>query len=418
MIVSHPSPHRFAAVGGTALAAAVLGLGLVGAGADPAPDQDPSEADPRVAPKGGVHVERQSPLPEWRRQLDARLARRLPQVLFPAVELDEAFRSVADAFDLPLVVDEDAIYDEGNPPVDVRLSNVSGAEALDVLCLSMGDFAWSVSSRQIHVGPADELPYEIDLRFYRVQPILDAREIGEEDDLISFVVDFGSRSDGGHRFPDRWEMDGWSIEMWRGLLAVRTTEDSHRAIHASLERLLAVRERPAPVEEPWRAPLEAALESRVDVEWEDLECSAALAELSKLVGASILHPDEHPDDYGSAFSLRRKDVRVGDLVDLVAAEQERFVVVADGAIVLARERALETRLHSIRRLLDLAAGTEEDLVQELYYFTQGIDPESWEDDPRCFAFRIGDVLTVRQTAAVHDRIGALLAQLERALRGD
>ncbi|MEM9380278.1 MAG: M56 family metallopeptidase [Planctomycetota bacterium] len=417
MIVSHPSPHRFAAVGGAALAAAVLGLGLVGAGAAPPADQDPRPSTVRVSP-GGVHVERQSPLPEWRKDLDAQLARRLPGVTFVGVELSKAFRSAADEFDLPLVVDEDALYDEGDPTVDVRLSNVSGAEILDVLCTSMDDFAWSVTSRRIHVGPADELPYEIDLRFYRVRPILEARGIQDADDLMSFVLEFGSAAHTGHRFPDTWDMDGWSIDLWRGLLAVRATEDTHRSIHAVLERLLVAQERPTPAEEPWRAPLEAALEARIDVDWEDKECSAALVELSKQVGAPILHPHEHPDDYGNAFSFHLTGARVGDLLDLVAADQERHVQLADGAVLLARERSVETRLHSIGALLELAAGTEEDLIAELDDFTQGIDRESWEEDPRCISFRIGDVLAVRQTAAVHDRISALLAQLERALRAD
>ncbi|MEM1450890.1 MAG: M56 family metallopeptidase [Planctomycetota bacterium] len=420
MIVSNPSPHRFAAVGGAALAAVVLGLGLVRASAQPTSPPTSTldqRGAARAASEGGIHVERSAPLPEWRSDLDTRLARRLESVHFVETPLTEAFQAAARLFDLPLVVDDDSIHDEGDPTIELELSNVSGAEVLDLLCLGIDGFAWSVSRQQIRVGYADDLPYEIDLRFYRVQPILEARGIDDPDYLISFVVDFGSASDNGHRFPDSWEMEGWSIDMWRGLLAVRATEDTHRSIQAILERLLVAQHRPDPVDEPWRAPLEAALDAKVDVKWEDLDCSAALAELSKMIGAPIVHAFEHPDDYGTTFSFRYKDARVGALIQLVAFEQDRHVELADGAVLLTPRRELETRLHSIGALLELAAGTEEDLIAELDDFTQGIDAESWHDDPRCVSYRIGDVLAIRQTPKVHDQISALLAQLERALGG-
>lgn len=416
MIVSHPSPDRFAAVGGAVLAVAVLGIGLVRAGAEP-PSASGDRGKSRTPNADGVHVERQAPLPEWRSDLDARLARRLESVGLTETPVTEALLAVGTLFDLPLAVDKGAIYDEGDPEVDVALSNVSAAEVLDVLCLSVDGLAWSVVSGEVHVGHADSIPYETDLRFYRVQPVLEARGIEEPEDLISFVVDFSSAGDGEHRFPDSWEMEGWSMHMWRGLLAVRTTEDTHRSVEAVLERLLVAQERPSREEEPWRARLESALDAQVAVEWEDVECSEALAALSMQIGASVLHPFEHPDDYGNVFSVHENEVRVRDLFERIASDQERYVEIADGSVVLTPLRSVETRLHSIGALLELVEGEGNDLMSELDEFTHGIDSASWDDDPRCVAYRIGDMLAVRQSAEVQDQISALLAQLERALGG-
>ena len=55
-----------------------------------------------------------------------------------------------------------------------------------------------------------------------------------------------------HRVQDSFEHEGWSIQEWRGLLAIRASEQGHRSIHRLLERALAGQRRPAPGGEPWR----------------------------------------------------------------------------------------------------------------------------------------------------------------------
>ncbi len=413
MILTSPPSHRFAAFGGVSLAAGIVGLGLVRAGTSP----DPNPAGTQAHGASSIAVERPAPPPAWRAEVDAKLAQRAGGVSIESTDLVEAFHAVGEQFGLQMRVDTEAIHDNGYEAAQIAVSGLSCAELLDLLCLNGDDLAWSVSGGTVHIGERGDLPSEIDLRFYRVAPVLEARGIEDEDDLITFVLDFGSAAHAGHRLPDSWEMEGTYVQMWRGLLAVRATEETHRSVERVLNRALVVQERPAEPAPPWRESIETGLDQRIDLEWDSVECGAALEELAAIVGAPILHPSGHPDDDGNLFSYRVKDTPLRTVLGWIASEQNRHVQVADGAVLITEGLQLEMRLHSITALLALSGGSPNDLVDEVTEFIMGVGPETWDEDPNCQVIRFGDVLVIRQTARNHDEIAALLAQMERALGG-
>ncbi len=412
MIIKTPPTRHLTALAGAGVALALTGLGLVRASS---PASVEVTGPRQQSDAATVHVEHAGPIAPWRTELKAKLAARVAAVDLAGPPAD-VFGGLGDILGARLRIDVQAIRDAGVERIELRLRDVTGAEALEVACLQLYDFDWSLSQGSIVVGQRDEIPRDMDLRLYRIAPLLEARGI-DGDDVLDVVSNFANYEHDPLALDDPFERIGASMELWRGLLAVRTTDDHHRSIETMLGRLLTAEHAPTPAPSPWRPALEQALATEVVSEPGVASSGEVMRMVVELIGSPVVMVGASVDEMTSPLELPGTGEAAGDLLQRAAELEERHVVLSAGTIVLSWSKMLETRLHDISELLARSTGAEDDMVMEIADFCVQIDPESWDENPHCSVIRVGDLLVVRQTPEVQVEIGRLLGQLDRALGG-
>jgi beta-lactamase regulating signal transducer with metallopeptidase domain len=385
----------------------------------------PGSSSTPQKPQQHIAVESPAPVPEWRLALEAKLALRLPVTLDKAA-LTDAIRQVAAAAGIDVTFGTDIEANLEGYWVTLAVSDVTTREVLDVLCEYGPELGYTLvpsgdRGGVLFVGNVYELPRAVELRLYKVSGLLEVmrRPFGTDDvsmdDLIELVRHF---SDAPH---DVWDVEGTSLSSWEGLLCVRQTPEVHAEVHTFLERLAARQLAPDHSGEHWRAGLEAKLAAPVRVGFEDSQVSEAVEMLASQGGVSIIDPELEIDDYNTegAIGLVLRDVTLEESLRRCLAPTGFFLGLRAGAVEIRREPRAEVYLHPIGALLEgLDAERRDERFNGVEEFLRStVDPDSWDMYPGIAYHRVADLLVVRQSVENQARIRALLAQLERALRG-
>lgn len=420
MIFDPPRTHPLATALGASALSAVVWFGFVAAKAPSAvaATEDRSGND-------RVVVERQGPLPDWQAAIMARLSETIDHIEIDAPNVREAMVQFAEATGLGAVLHEDA---ELSWPVTFRAQQVTLGEVLDLITRHLDHGGWSLADGAVHVGQADDLKRRLELRLYRVEPVIRALNDGlvgddrmEPDDLLHAVMNLSTLGDFSP-----FDLEGVSIDFWRGLLAVRTCDRHHRTIHQNLERLLDGSPEPDRSGTAWRAPLVAALEAPCACDPADFDNDGALLRWLVTEGGGLIDPVVLADtedvmgelESSSHATSLREGTPIHELLDAMFAEQGLFVEVTSGVVVVSDRPRVAHHFYDLRPFLDATDAGVASLADELTDFLQAdVSPRTWDDVVTCFSTNVGNQLVVAQLDREQAQVKALLDQLLRAVSG-
>lgn len=394
----------------------VLGLGWLTLASAPRADDIPgSPGSPGGAPAaasqaGRIAVERHRPAEPWRAEIEERLARRCALDVTDA-PLSEVLRRVGELAGVHLYLDEvtEEELDDDFGRFSLSVADVEAREILDLLRRIVPGSDWNLHHGSVWVGGFHELRRDPELRFYRVQPLLAQSAVDPEEapDLLIDRVRVFSNPWG----TEMWDVEGVALDFWNGLLVVHQTPEGHARVEAFLERLASPDERPHPVERPWLARLENALEGEARLAAEEAPMHAVCASLSAKHGISILADPELAEHEVTA---RIEGRTLRETLEVLASLAGAQVVPSEGAIFLTAFPPPELCIYAVGDLFDSDDEGMRDHVVDLIRST--VHPASWDEDWRYSIEFWGDRMLVQQGAQEQEQIRLLLDALRRALR--
>jgi len=307
------------------------------------------------------------------------------------------------------------------------------AELLAVLCEFGGEGALGYQlerlaggSPAVRIAHPDELRQELEMRLYKVQPLLDlgrvAGEPRERDDevvalqeLADLVMQFALDDDSS------WELEGRSIQPWERFLSVRQTPEAHTRIHSFLERLVQRQRAPTPPSASWFTAVNQMLAAPVTAGFDSTLLSDVLRQLSAVSGIAVLDPHVDVEFYDQfqPTTARFEGVPLREILTAVMPRGEFFWSTVGGGLWIDTDarHLCEVHIHSVEQLLAIApVERREDLLEStmnLIYST--VDPGSWDSLEEAGYSEYRGLVVVRQTPENQAQIGAVLAQLTRAL---
>lgn len=400
-----PSTRR-----GLVLGALALGL-LSTVTLTRAPLQEVRAEDPVVGAKrpaaaelARVHVVRQRREPAWETRLRAKLDEKLAFDLKGS--LADLVADLRGRAGINVVVDPALIGDLPAVPVTLR-SESSSVESMLRWALDPHGLDYSLADGAVFIGSRGALPRATERRYYDVRPLLDGlrRTSAEQGadvlgDLVRSVID-----------PHAWELEGASMESWKGLLIVDQTPRVHDGVEGFLNLLLNRGRRPEQGVPEWRPRLDAALAKPVSVSYENASLEEVAADLGNRLGAPVLTTPDLATDRALTFSL--KDVPARDALAWVARLAEVEVAVAEGSVRLTETPPTVCRCYPLGDLLDgpLDDGEADlDVVQDMIRSSTSW----WQGGAQDTSLYVwDDLLVVTHTEAVHGEIEEVLSALRR-----
>ena len=198
---------------------------------------------------------------------------------------------------------------------------------------------------------------------------------------------------------------------------------------ASWEALCELRLR-AKGGEPEGQRIQAALEQRIDVDFDDVALSDVMGHIATTQGINVVLDEVGLTEVGltskSLINLRVNDVRLSTVLDLLLEPLNLGYVVQDEVLkITSRERLagpMITRVYSVSDLVQARRHVDGNAAEELERLSlllqETIDPNGWSNfggRGYCQAHEGTVALVIRQTAAVHQEIADLLEGMRRKL---
>ncbi len=359
---------------------------------------------------GLVRVERASEPPAWRAAFDRALAKRFDLSLEKRT-LREVIAELRRLSGVNIAVEPNYLESYGNEPLDLELRQVSVEEALDVVCLQLGEGRHGPGLQALVLG-YDAGPPELELRIYQVQSLIEGAEEGVDlaEELVSIVQSATATVEGG-----LWDEEGAWMECWNGLLFVNLSTRAHSRVQAVLEFLASGGSRPATPGEPWREPLIAALARPAEIAVERAPLKDVLAKLSSEHGAPI---HCNPDWVEEEITLELHGVDLATVLAWIGQQTPLRPRLSSGAILLdAGSGELELALYELTPVFDAVPDQDREEIRVFLYdlLHQQVEPGSWDADPLLEIRFWRSRMLVRHTPSAQRSIAAVLAALERSL---
>ena len=408
MIANFHGPSRVAGFVGGALLVALAWTSFTSAAPSLLPLPDGEGTTQREGLQS-IAVERHQEPPAWKQDLAKRLEQSLD--VDAQVSLSVFLDWLRAESGINLVVQRDFLEDRGDPEVALRVGQTTVAGTLELLGRVVDDLGWCLAREAVFIGERGDLPESRDLRFYKVDPLLEDASFWGADasTLIDLVMTFTQ----GEHGP--WDMEGTSIEYWNGLLMVTQTDAMHARVKSLLERLLNRGRTPVDEEPEWKRRLLEALGSRTDVDADGQDVGTVVATLQAQHAVPIL-VDE--DTAGETITLELANVQLATALAWIADLVDRRVTVDGGAILLTEGWGTpRLEFYEMGELYDLSlTGSEEIQTRVVDLMRDFIEPDSWDEDWLYGVVFWTDLMLVNQGEAAHPQIADLLAAMRRALR--
>ena len=360
---------------------------------------------PPEAPDDLRHVEvvRHQPESEWRARAEAALDREIEMELSD-VEVAEALEAIRAVSGLP-VSGEYELLDHGPDPFEFRFSGVRLRDALRMLCADVSqEISFCLVDGGLVFSERDSMPEEPDLRFYKIETLLE--ETGEEvDDLIDLVQEYT----GG----ESWEYDRVMIDFWTGLLVVRQTEDVHRQVSLLLDRLLNDGRAPETESQKRRAKTARELDRvRGDFRFDDHGAMDVAQTLSEALGKPIVIDEDYENEL---ISMELEEATLSRVLEVLARKLELWVSIEEAGVVLAERPYLEVELYDLNPLFELVEDESEfvDGLEDL--IRDQVSPAFWDLVPEASIRWWNGRLLVEAIPGVHEEVAQLVDALQRVL---
>lgn len=360
---------------------------------------------PPEAPDDLRHVEvvRHQPAPEWRARVEAALDSEI-EMSISGLEVPETLEVLRAVSGLP-VHGEDALLEHGPSPFELEFS---GARLRDVLRLISADVSkhigFGLVDGAIVFSERDSTPEEPDLRFYKVETLLE--ETGETVyDLIELVQEYT----GG----DSWEYDRMMIDVWTGLLVIRQTEDVHRQVGSLLDRLLNDGRSPETESQKRRAATARELERvRGSFRFEDQTVEDTMRIFSEALGRPVIIDENYE---GELASLELQDVTLARALEVLARQFDLWVSVEEAGVVLAGQPRMEVEFYDLSDLLERVEDESEFVDGLEGLIRDQVSPDFWELAHVASIRWWNGRLLVEAIPEVHEGVAQLVDALQRVL---
>ena len=359
-----------------------------------------------------VHVVKQRPIPKWETALRAKLAKTFDVKL--TGKLPDALARVRVATGANVILDPEYAEDLADVEVSVDTTGISGENFLS-WALNGDEFDWCLADGAVFVGRTDRLPHIVERRYYNVRALLREATPAPEDEDDEPEVPDGELVDLVRTLisPAVWEREGHSLSPWKGLLLVDTTARVHEGVEGLLNLLLNRGRRPRVNEPRWKQDVEKRLDAAVSVKFEKATYQEAAAQLSKLIGVSVLIPNDFDDDF-ERLNLELDDVPARQALGWVTRFSQSHVVLRDGAAVVQRHPALVYRCYAVRDVLEGDLGGRDGMDDLTELIQSSTNEQAWEEWGSIHHW--DDFFVISQTEAVHAQIENVLSALRRVLR--
>ena len=358
-----------------------------------------------------VEIERETPAPTWRSEINRRLEMKLDGISFSETPLAEVASFVSRVAQLNVIIDGSA-YDFDDPLITLEANQISVRRAFDLISQMFdGELTWAVIDELVVFGARGELRETLDMRFYRLDPFLVDVPLGDQNSKVHEITDL-LRDDTENW--DVWDRDGVQMEYWNGLLVVVQTEAVHAASRDFLNLLLNRGERrPMPVS-PWKQQILETIEKRVTVSFGDEPLIDVALALQTMHGIPIILTVDDDDAWAT---LELEDVPLRVVLEHFARQNGLRMSVEENGVYLGETVPPRLEIYEIGDLVaPRRSGDDVDYRDHLCELVRmNVDPESWDIDPRYSIIAWEDLLLVRQHEQGHARIESMFAAMRRAL---
>ncbi|MEM7307424.1 MAG: M56 family metallopeptidase [Planctomycetota bacterium] len=410
MITRFRSGTRSGAFLGLVLVALLGWTAFTTAASSAAPQPAVSEATPAGEQLASIRVERQRPAEAWRAEIKEKLQQRL-NVRFEGAYLSETLEFLRQVTGVNFILGERYFDDWGDSEVHLRADDLTVEQTLNLITRKLEEVGWCIAREAVFVGYEDKLPARKDLRFYDVEPLVFVDEDGfdDTDDVLYLTQELtGSRL---------WDVDGASIDMWRGLMVVMHNESTHARVESALSRMLNRGRQPEVAEPEWKGRLREALQQRISVSFDGEDAVWVGDAMGEMTGLPIVYPDRFAGEHD--ISLELSDATLAHALEWLAEASEKSVFLVDGAIVFDEWPPIEVEFYEVGELLDIDPEEDDwgdsDGLEDI--IRSHIDPESWDARPECSLYFWRDLMVVCQSRPVLDEISGVLDALRRISDG-
>lgn len=406
MITDYDSNTQTSWAVGAGLCLAVAWLSLTSAPPEAlVPTPAPVDARPTL---DDIEVERHTPEPEWFAELD--------RVMNTPVVLDveqptflELVELLRDKTGKNFILGEDYFdwgFDE-DERLKISFGTETPARALSfTLPFLSEDFDFCYARGVVYIATRDELPEEMDLRFYKVGEFIEDEE-WDADMLLDLVMRYASED----WWP--WDRAGASIEYWNELLVVRQSDSIHTAIEEFLGRLKNRGARSTEPDTNREDVLRRLRETRISVKFEEVELSKAAEMLMETVELPIIVPEHYADE---TVTLELRETSALDVIEWMIQPYDLHLRVRKDAVFLADSVDLDLEFYDLAELYGLAPDHEETHEVLVDMITNHVTPWLWDYDPNATVLVWNDMLLVNAPVDTHTEIAQLIDAMERALR--
>jgi hypothetical protein len=344
-----------------------------------------------------LHVQHASIEADWHRALREKLDEQTTGQVQGATGT-EALHQLAALLDINLVV----VSTRGEiPDAPVHLEfGARGTAVLDGILRRIDpDLGWCLSSRSVVVGYRNDLPSDVELRLFDIEPLIEMDF--SADDLATLAMEMGSLN------PDVWDRDGVSIETFENQMIVRVGYRTQAKIEALLNRLLNYdAEREAAVT---RGTFLAMSQKMLDVKFEAATLSGVLGELATRTGFD-LGCDSELVEGDLQIDIEITGASLLDILSLVALQCGTELQELAGAAWVGTDRAGDavTRIYPIEDITESFDDNETalDVIDAL--IRDSIQPTYWDSTPDAVVYSLGPYLVIGATPSMHTEIGYLI----------
>ncbi len=367
-----------------------------------------SPETPVVAEAQEIEVERHVPPPEWWTALSETLKREAA-VSVDELELSEIAQLIRDTWEINVVLQRGLPDEQDHSSFTIEMDSISLETLLNIVCRSLDDEVSHCFARgALFIGHEGDLPELMDMRFYRIEPLL---EMDDDVDELVALVQMLTSSD-----TVVWEREGVFVDVWQGLLVVRQTDAVHREVHGFLNRLLRRGVAEEREEDRRRAEIETELaDTTLDVNFDDLWIADAAQELTDAIRRMVV-VDQWYVDQGETISLNLRSTSAADVLAWMADALETNVLVRDGIVYLTDDAELVLEMYEVGELEELS-DYPDDLRDELdWLIRDNIGARIWQGHPWASITFWENLMLVTATPQMHVEIAQLLDSLARAMR--
>lgn len=389
---------------GAVLVVLLGGAAVVGASTGPG---SPIDSDDKKATEDlqEIKVVRESPKPEWRKPLEAKLDK-VVDVDFSGKTLRDVIEYLRSQHALNVVVHEDLMGEYGDEEITFESQGVALRTVIRAALRPM-DSGISLKNGVVYVGP-EEYAFVPDRRIYNVDVLVGDEEPMKHMEHLRDLIHSVLESEGA------WEHETAYTRDWNGLLCISQSEENHSRVLAFLNRLVNDGEGKTAETPTWRTRLQEKLEAPVDVSFEDVPLFQAVRALKQKYGIPFIY---ELDDDDRHVNLRLTQVPLRRVLDWMAQTTHFRWELNDGGVRIAENYHYRLGYYKLGKLLEPAhedEDEEEHLKETLVdMLRKAVNPESWEDHPAMVVFW-RDLMIVKQTEATHAGLERFLAALRRA----
>ena len=364
--------------------------------------------EPAAKAQDSVRVVRHHPAPPWRTQLTGALDKGL-SVEFSETSGHEVVEFLRQTTGANFIVQPDLFEDHGMESVTFSVVEARVRDVLNLLCEEVGsDVTYTLTNRVVYIGERGNIPVEHDLRFYKVDPLLEA--IPDEDDGMDQLMDLVRMLSA----EDTWDEEGVSIESWNGLMLVTQSDEGHEEVQGLLDRLLRGGQQSPNEDDLRRAAVAKRLrETKTSVSFDELPVDEAVEHLTQISGISIRADDWFQEDI---FSLVLNDVSVEEILSWLAMRKGAQVVVDPTGVRLSQLASCSLEFYDIHSLQARSEDVDElhDSLENL--ILNQVEPDLWDADPTSCLLFWDRYMLVRATESAHVGIGQLLKAIEEVTK--